>query len=260
MKFFYINNSQCTDCNRCSESCPTSAIYVAQDKRYINYDRCTSCGICMKLCTAGAVTLESLESMTIELERVELYKSRIQTLESELIQSRAAARDAERLLSDIVMRSPVAMFVADRNNHLIIANDALTELLAVDPLLLVQMPHNLSGESLSNIFSEQTIKLIRMSAAEQQGISNVEQIGERTVDISVSMLADGAILGFVRDLSDRAVVSDEIVARLRETIDRKMSMVQKIGFLLGEEVSVVVNNLNSVIRIIESSPAAKDEE
>lgn len=258
MKFFYINNSQCTDCGRCNELCPTSAIYSAQAKRYINYDKCTSCGSCLKICNAGAITVETLENLTIEMERVKLYKSRIKNLEHELLQARAETREIEKRFSDVVMNSPIATFVADRNNSIIIANGALTELLSLDSIMLAQMPGNLYGESLSNIFSQQTVRLIRMSAVGDQTQCQVVRVGERSVAISVSMLDNEVMLGFVRDLSDKTAVSEEIVTRLKETIDRKMSMVQKIGFLLGEEVSVVVNNLNTVIKIIEAAEV-KDE-
>lgn len=80
MKFFYINNRLCTDCGRCSDSCPTGAVYVAGEARYINYDKCTSCGSCIRVCSAGAVTVETVERMAREIENTELYKARIQRL------------------------------------------------------------------------------------------------------------------------------------------------------------------------------------
>lgn len=252
MKFFYINNSQCTDCDRCRALCPTGAVYIAQDKRYISYDKCTSCGNCIKQCTAGAITVETLAKVNVEMERVELYRSRIQTLEHELIQSRAETREIERLFSQVVMQSPIATFVVDRHDTIVIANPALTALLSVDPLQLAQMPRNLAGENIDNIFAPETVKVIRMSAADKQTQCQVMTTAGQCVVLSLFMLSDGEILGFARDLKDRAVVAEEIIARLKETIDRKMSMVQKIGFLLGEEVSVVVNNLNTVIRIVEA--------
>lgn len=257
MKFFYINNSQCTDCDRCSQLCPTLAIYMAQEKRYINYDKCTSCGMCIKSCNVGAITVETVERITVEMEQIEGYRDRIQRLESELSSLKERMRIIEQISTEVVVHLPVATFIADSRNRILIANPALVSLLDINPLNLAQMQQNLAGESIENVFPQEMVQLLRMSQSEEGSMSYVTQINSRRVSFAVWSMEGDLMLGVIRDLSAPGVVAQDVVAMLRETIDRKMAMVQNIGSLLGEEVSVVVNNLNRVINIVESSGDAK---
>lgn len=257
MKFFYINNSQCTDCDRCLQLCPTLAIYMAQEKRYINYDKCTSCGTCIKSCNVGAITVETVERIAVEMDQIEGYRDRIQRLESELSSLKERMRVIEKISTEVVMRLPVATFIADSRNRILIANPALVSLLDINPLNLAQMQQNLAGESIDNVFPAEIVQLLRMSQSEDGSMSYVTEINSHRVSFAVWGMEGDLMLGVIRDLSAPGVVAQDVVAMLRETIDRKMAMVQNIGSLLGEEVSVVVNNLNRVINIVESSGDAK---
>lgn len=257
MKFFYINNSQCTDCDRCLEMCPTRAIYHVQEKRYINYDKCTSCGGCIKNCNVGAITVETIERITLEMEQIELYRDRIQRLESELSSLKERMRVGEQISTEVVMRIPVATFLMDSRNRIVTANPALIALAGINPLSLAQMPPNLAGEGVENIFGQEVAQLLRLAQSEEQSMAYVTQVNLHKVALSMWALGEDMFMGVMRDLSTPGVAAHEIVAMLRETIDRKMAMVQNIGSLLGEEVSVVVNNINKVIDIVESSADAK---
>ncbi len=258
MKFFYITNSLCTECGRCEETCPTSAIFRSGDGRRISYDKCTSCGNCMKSCDSAAVTIETLESVLQDMERVEVYKERIQRLENELSSTKDDLSSAMSMFRDTLLNLPLAALVCDRFENIVFANREMSEILDLDPVILSQAAENLSGESLESVVPEEVLRALRLSTPEISGLFNVFEIGGRKILLSASRFTGGGMVVFLRDVDNPGVVGEEIIRRLQETIDRKMSMVQQIGFLLGEEVSVFVNNLNSVIGIIESTSGGKD--
>lgn len=252
MKFFYIDNRLCTDCGRCTDTCPTGAIYVVGDTRYINYDKCTSCGSCIRVCNAGAITVETVERMARELENVELYKSRIQRLENEVTALKQHVRSLEEMVRRVILHLPVAAFVADKEERIVAANAALRELAADLQSNAEKEVETLEGHGLKEIFQEEVVRLMNTVAADGGDPGYVAKIGSRELSVTYTSLGQGARLGILRDLRDPAVLGEEVVRRLRGTIDRQLAVVQKIGFLLGEEVSEVVNDLSSVIRAVEA--------
>jgi len=51
----------------------------------------------------------------------------------------------------------------------------------------------------------------------------------------------------IRDLSAPEVQKEEIVKRLTDVVDKNLSLVQQIGFILGEGASETERMLNSII-------------
>lgn len=256
MKFFYINNHLCSDCGRCAEACPTGAIYSLAEARYINYDKCTSCGGCIRVCNVGAITVETVERMAREIENTELYKGRIQRLENQLTALKQHVRSLEEVLKKVIMTLPLAAFVVDKEERVVVANAALCELLAELLPRAGGTTETFEGKGLKEIFPDEVVRLLRTIAAEEEVSEYATQIGKRELSVTYTSLGQGAWMGILRDLRDPVVLGEEVVQRLRGTIDRQLAVVQKIGFLLGEEVSEVVNDLSSVIRAVETTDNA----
>ena len=252
MKFFYINNRLCTDCGRCIDACPTEAVHVVGDTRYINYDKCTSCGGCIRVCNVGAITVETVEQMAREMEQVELYKTRIQRLENEVTALRQHVRSLEEMVRRVIRFLPVAAFVTDKEEQVVAANTALRNLVSDLSSNAGREIETLEGRSLKEIFPDEVVRMMKTVAVDGGDLGYVTKIGKREFSVTYTALDQGAWLGVLRDLRDPVVLGEEIVRRLHETIDRQLSVVQKVGFLLGEEVSEVVNNLSSVIRAVEA--------
>ncbi|MBQ4280207.1 MAG: 4Fe-4S binding protein [Rikenellaceae bacterium] len=252
MKFFYINNERCTECNRCIDSCPTGAVYVFEGAHHINYDKCVSCGTCMKSCTSGAISLERMEALTVELGKLGQYKSRMQQLERDVALLREQVAAAKGATRQVIDRLPVAALLADRQGRVAVANRPLFELLAPALAPTVESVDALAGSRLDSLLGDYIYHLFRQAALGEEIADLIADLGGRQVSVSFASLhSGGLILGLVSDLSRPDVVGGEIARRLRETIDLKMAMVQKIGFLLGEEGSEVVKKLNSIIKMVE---------
>ena len=52
---FYIDNSKCTKCGNCIESCPQNAITIGNNVAAINQELCIQCGTCAEVCQVGAI-------------------------------------------------------------------------------------------------------------------------------------------------------------------------------------------------------------
>lgn len=257
MKFFYINNSFCTECNRCVGVCPTGAICVDGEKRYINHDKCTSCGSCMKACNDDAVEFESVGQIVERMEQADNYHARVVRLEKELTQVRERLRLIEESFDKVVMLLPIAALVMERSGKIIVANQHLVDMAGIDDLRLSNMQANLAGENISGILKGDPVQLMKMSTME--GNENIAEVNGLRVSISIAPLAGDVLFCIVRDLRDKNIAADKILELLRDSIDRKMAMVQKIGSLLGEETTTEINNINAAIKIIEGSSEENEQ-
>lgn len=152
MKYFYINNSLCTDCVHCIDLCPTSAIYHEDGKKYIDHGKCTACGTCLKACDNDAVEVEDIEHIIKRMEKANVYLSNIRRLEKELSDLNARLDTAEDNIDGIIRHLPVAALVAGSDGRILTANRIFIELLNIDPLSLEDMPENLAGQSIRSFF------------------------------------------------------------------------------------------------------------
>ena len=235
------------------------AVSGTSGKRYIDPDKCTSCGTCIRNCSAGAITVETVEHMVPELEKVETYRNRIRRLEKELAESQERYNILDRCLRLLIAHLPTATFIIEREGRIVTANRAFAELSGIGPLRLADLPEDLAGENLLNLLPDDVGKLIRMSVSEASDRCYVIQIGSQEVSFSLTPLTDNYILGIGRTLDDPAVAGEQVLMLLREVIDRKMTMVQKIGSLLGEETSAEINSLTTIMQIIESGDGKTTE-
>lgn len=253
MKFFHINNHLCSDCNNCTVACPAGAIYIKDDRRYIDYGRCNSCGNCIKECGNGAVTVEEISRLIEKTEKSDTYLTRIRRLEKELSVIKGRLDEAEENTDKIIGGIPVAAVVAERSGKIVTANRLFVEICDIDQLLLEDMPENLAGGNINSFFSMDVKRIADLSVSEGRSRDYVTAINGHPVSIGLVPLSGEFVLCTVSDLTDKNVAGEEILRVLREAIDRKMNMVQKIGALLGDEASAEINDLNTAINIIEAA-------
>ena len=64
--------------------------------------------------------------------------------------------------------------------------------------------------------------------------------------------------GIFRDLMMPEIQKEEIIRRITEVIDKNLSIVQKIGFLLGEGAAESERMLNSIIKTFKQTPKEED--
>ena len=72
------------------------------------------------------------------------------------------------------------------------------------------------------------------------------------LNVSVFVIEKDKIVGAViRDMSAPEVQKEEVVKRLTEAIDKNLSLVQQIGFIMGEGAAETERMLNSIIESYE---------
>lgn len=247
MKFLYINNELCAGCNKCYDTCPTKAIYTSGNKKYINYDKCISCGSCFRECLHRAISIEKIERITQEIDRLDEQRAKVEDLKKE----NAALREEISVLSaglhTLIRKLPVATVITDNNGRIRMANPAFTELAGVKG-------HDENSElnevELRDIVEDEIYNFFINANLGEDMEGTITRMNGHLVNLSIySIRKRDIVIGMIRDLEIPSAANEETVRLIKTSIDRQMAMVQKIGFLLGEEVSEIARNLNSVIKI-----------
>jgi hypothetical protein len=67
----------------------------------------------------------------------------------------------------------------------------------------------------------------------------------------VFSIQEGKLVGGIfRQMSTQKLDTDELVLAIQKTIDRNLTMVQEIGFILGEGASGTEKDLNQIIKTL----------
>lgn len=189
-------------------------------------------------------------------------KQRIEVLEAENRRLREREIDANRTLSTLIKKLPMAALAIDSNLKLLYSNDSLMDLLDYQARQVAQILPSMEGVALESIVSKEFFTLVSNAHLTGQDSDRVYFPYEGTVyAVSVYSIRRGELtIALVRGLNDPQLNTEEVVACLRETISRNMSMIQQVALLLGEEVSQNAKVLGSVIETLQSKGKAEHKD
>lgn len=188
-------------------------------------------------------------------------RQRIELLELENRRLREREIDANRTLSTLIKKLPMAALAVDHNLKLLYSNDLLMDLLDYQARQVAQILPSMEGVALESIVSREFYTLVSNSHLTGQDSDRVYFPYEGTIyAVSVYSIRRGELtIALVRGLNDPQLNTEEAVACLRETISRNMSMIQQVALLLGEEVSENAKVLGSVIQTLQSKGRVSDQ-
>lgn len=187
------------------------------------------------------------------MEHIKDLKDRVAFLEDENRRLRERDADSTSMLKVLTQKLPTPAVALDAELHLMYANTAFLDLLDWQARALVQNTPDVSTIALRDIVSEPVFNLvqgthisgedaIRAELHLHDGDFNISVYNVRRAEMSVVL---------VSSMNNPHVRTTEVVARLQQTIDRNMSMIQQIASLLGEEVSQNASELAAIIQTIQ---------
>ncbi|MDE6483534.1 MAG: 4Fe-4S binding protein [Rikenellaceae bacterium] len=202
----------------------------------INKSLCDGCGACVESCRKRALSLTD----TPAAERL-LQENR--ALSEQL---RIWTQTARAVLENL----PLAVLVADKEGRISVINRPFIDCLDYE----TQESGPLTGSRIEQIFDDEVVTrfydtlhtgkpfddLIVTSGTGRRHGSVIPLVGGDSAMITLREPYGGAL-------------RDDIALRIESVIDQNMAMVQKIGYLLGEEMSQSTEKLNSIIRQIEET-------
>lgn len=255
MNFLAVNNQQCVLCNDCYRACPVKAISIVNGAVSIDYDLCIACGLCFKACTKSAITLNidtiKFNAAIEDAKELKTQKNAIEKLEIENKYLRNKIERVEKRFATLVDKLPLAVMAINRNSKIMFLNDKFSLSLGSKAREYIKNATAVSDLAIDTLFDTEMFQIIKTALHSDQEITTDVDMDEGRFNLSVYPIKkDGAILIFLRNLYDLQITEEEIESRIVKVIDQNMSMVQNIGFLMGEEASKTTKVLNSIVDLL----------
>lgn len=241
-----------------------------------SHQGCEACGYksCRGLAVAVAKGLAKPEMcMTYNLKSKQEYikslriandkltKAQVALLESEKLANaeRNTLKEAYERIYDFVQKMPTGVVIVDDKLKILTANESFINLLGNEAREINDIIPGLSGADIKTLVPPPLSNLFAYAISNDDDIHGRDiPYGDGVLNVYIFSLRKNKVAGaIVRDMFAPEVLMEEVIKRVTEAIDENLSMVQQIGFLLGEGASKTERMLNSIIEYHKSGQKKK---
>ena len=192
---------------------------------------------------------EYINSLRISNEKLAKAEKALQDSDSVARREKEAAKEATEITTIMLQKLPSGLVIMNEKLKILRANQSFIEMLGEDAREINEIIPGLSGADLKTFFPYAIHNLFSYVFSNGENIHNKDITYKgQLLNVSVFMIRKGKIAGAVfRDMLSPEVRKEEVLHRITEVIDKNLSMVQQIGFLLGEGASETEKMLHSII-------------
>lgn len=194
----------------------------------------------------------------LKQETEKYQRTRDALIESEEQANRAkeTAKEAQESLYATIRKLPFGVVFADKALKITFSNESFVALLGDDALEINEVVPGLIGAQLKSLLPKDIYnQFYLVSSLPNESINKDFKYKERLLNVQIFSMGSGNLIGGIfRDLLLPEVQREEIVRRITEVIDKNLTTVQKIGFLLGEGAAETERMLNSIIKTFNQPP------
>lgn len=227
---------------------------------------CGACGFdtCMEFAQAVGQGLMSpdlcmhysFDNQEKYIETLKKTNQKLEETERALKQSEQIARkeqmeatDAKETFKVMMQKLPVGIVIVDEKLSVIHCNRSFIDLLGDDAKTIDEVIPGLQGADLKTLVPYGFYNLFNFVLKNNESVTNKDTwVEEQLLNVSVFPIQQFKVVGAViRDLRSPEVRREQVIKRVTEVIDENLSMVQQIGFLLGEGAASTEKMLNSII-------------
>jgi hypothetical protein len=199
-------------------------------------------------------TMDHIQSLKISNEKLALAQVALKESEQTAQREKEAAREASEITRAMLQKLPSGVVIVDQNMKIIQANESFIQLLGPDALEINEVIPGLTGADLKTLLPYNIYNLFTYVLSNNENITDRDTVyNNKQFSISIFIIRKEKIVGAViRDLSAPEVQKEEIVKRLTDVVDKNLSLVQQLGFILGEGAAETERMLNSIIESYKS--------
>ena len=192
---------------------------------------------------------DHIQSLKISNEKLALAQEALKESERQAQKEKDAAREATEIVRRMLHKLPSMVVICDENLKILQTNNSFIELLGEDAREINEVIPGLAGADLKTLLPYGFYNLFTYVLTNHESITNRDLTHEgKLLNVSIFLIEKGKIVGAViRDMSAPEVQREEVVKRLTDVIDNNLSLVQQIGFVLGEGAAQTERMLNSII-------------
>lgn len=237
------NNLGCKACGY--DSCREFAVAVANG--FAKTDMCLSYNLKNKQ--------EYIKTLRITNDKLAETQAALKESEQKARVEQQFAKDAKETASAMLQKLHAGVVIVDEKLKIIESNTSFINLLGEDAKMINEVIPNLIGADLKTLIPYQIYNLFSYVLKTAEDIQNKDIHYEQGIlNISIFTIRKNKVVGaIIRDMSSPEVMSEEMISRVAEVIDENLSVVQQIGFLLGEGAAKTEKMLNSIIESYKAS-------
>lgn len=196
-----------------------------------------------------------ITSLQKKIEEMQHSHEEIKIEQEKIKKDREMAQQAMEILNAMLQKLPAAVVIVDSSLKIIRSNQSFINLLGKEAIEINEIIPELSGADLKTLLPQAVLQYFSYVLEYDDNISNKDiQFNEKLINLSIFSIHKNRIVGAVlRDLYAPEIRDEEVINRLNEVIDNNLQMVQKIGFLLGEEAAATEQMLHSIIQSYKSN-------
>jgi len=192
---------------------------------------------------------DHIQSLKISNEKLAHAQEALKNSERLSQKEKESAREASEIVRRMLHKLPSMVVICDQQLKIIQTNDSFIQMLGDDAREINEVVPGLAGADLKSLLPYNFYNLFTYVLTKNESITNRDINHEgKVLNVSVFVIEKDKIVGAViRDMSAPEVQREEVVKRLSEVIDKNLSLVQQIGFIMGEGASETERMLNSII-------------
>jgi len=209
---------------------------------------------------ASRVRQDHIRSLKVSNEKLARAQEALQASERTATREKEAAREAGEIIRRMLHKLPSMVVICDQDLKILQTNNSFIELLGEEAAEINEVIPGLAGADLKSLLPYQVHNLFTYVLTNNESITNRDITYEgKLLNVSIFVIEKNKIVGAViRDMSAPEVRKEEVVKRLTEVVDKNLSLVQQIGFIMGEGAAETERMLNSIIRSYKQDSDSKD--
>ncbi len=164
------------------------------------------------------------------------------------------AKEASETVSTMLQKLNAGVVIVDEHLKIIQSNQGFITILGEEANEINEIIPGLVGADLKTLLPVQFYKMFSFVLMNNEDVLNRDvHFGEGLLNVSIFTIKKEKIVGaIIRDMFSPEVRSEEVINRVTDVIDENLSLVQQIGFLLGEGAAKTEKMLNSIIESYKS--------
>jgi Na+-translocating ferredoxin:NAD+ oxidoreductase RNF subunit RnfB len=197
-----------------------------------------------------------IQSLKVSNDKLSQAEKALRESEQITRKEKEAAKEASEITTAMLQKLPSAIVILDEKLKILQANETFIQMLGDEAREINEIIPGLVGADLKTLLPYNFYNLFSYVLINNENIQNRDiTFGDKLLNLSAFMIRKGKIVGgVVRDMGAPEVRKEEVIKRVTEAIDKNLSQVQQIAFLLGEGASETERMLHSIIEFYKTNP------
>ncbi len=203
---------------------------------------------------------DHIQSLKASNEKLAQAEKALRESEKIARKEKEAAKEASEIINAMLQKLPSGLVILDEKLKIIQANQSFIKMLGEEANEINDIIPGLEGADLKTLLPFNIYNLFTYVLSNNENIQNRDiSYDGQLLNASVFIIRKGKIVGAVfRDMYSPEVRKEEVIKRVTDVIDTNLSLVQQIGFLLGEGASETEKMLHSIIEFYKDKPGEKN--